>query len=61
MTIHMLIRWYGRNPDMSVNYDEEHHGTIIGQSPADCMFQYRTLTNTHDLARYSPMTIVEIY
>lgn len=61
MTIHMLIQWYGRNPDLSVNYNDEHHGTIVGNTPEECMTKYRTFSHSHDLTRFSRTEIVEIY
>lgn len=61
MLIHMFIQWFDRNPDMSINYSNEHHGTISGNTPAECMAQFRSLARNHDLVKFSPMTIVEIY
>lgn len=61
MKIHMLVQWYERKPDFSPDYDNEHHGTIIGDSPDDCMKQYRQLSDNHDLAKYTKTEIIMIY
>lgn len=61
MIIHMFIQWFGRNPDFSTNYNEEHHGTVTGSTPAECMAAFRRLSRVHDLSRFTQMHIVEIY
>ena len=59
--IHMFIQWYERKPDFSPDYDKEHHGTIKGKTPAECMDQLIALKNQNDMAKYTPMQIMYIY
>lgn len=61
MKIHMLIRWYERKPDFSPDYSREHHGTIIGETPDECMKQYRELSWNHDCVKYTQTEIEMIY
>lgn len=59
--IHLLIRWYGRKPDGQPDYEDEHHGTIVGDTAELCSQQLKRLREDHDLSRYTRMEIAEIY
>jgi len=59
--IHMFIQWYERKPDFSPDYDKEHHGTIAGKTPAECMAQLNALRWNHDATKYTALEIAYIY
>lgn len=59
--IHMHIVWYDRKPDFTPNYDADHHGTVAGATPQECMRQFFELRSNHDLAKYTCMEISFIY
>ena len=61
MAIHMHISWYERFPDMTPNYDREHHGTIEGETPDECMRKFNAYRDRHNLAENTPMQILYIY
>lgn len=56
----VFIQWYGRNEDFTANYNDEHHGNVHGANANECMSQIRALKNNHDVAKYTPIEIVEI-
>ena len=61
MKIHMFIQWWERKPDFSPDYYKEHHGTIDGETPGECMQKFNAFRENHDIAKYTPMQILYIY
>ncbi len=59
--IHLYVQWYDRKPDFQPDYDKEHHGTIIGDTPDECMNKLKALKENHDLAKYTRMEIMYIF
>lgn len=59
--IAVFLRWYGRCQDMTINYADEHHGTVFGETADECMRQIRELKDNNDLSKYSPIEIAYIY
>ena len=57
----IAVRWYGRNPDLTPNYDDEHHGTLTGDSPEEIMGLIRVWKNKQDLSKVTPIEIVGIF
>lgn len=56
----LTIQWYGRHEDFKPNYSEEHHGTISGETAAECMLQLAMYRRNHDLAKFTPIAIVYV-
>ena len=57
-----LLHWYGRDADgVSINYCDEHHGTVRGNTANECMAQIRELRLNNDLTKYTPIEILFIY
>lgn len=61
MKIHLYIQWFERNEDWSPNYDKEHHGTIEGDTPQDCMKQLQAFRDNHDCSKYTKTEILYIF
>ena len=61
MTINMFVTRYDRKPNFEPDYEKEHHGTITGNSPAECMSKLNAIKESHDLAKYTRIEIVSIY
>ena len=59
--INMYIVWYERRRDFTADYDREHHGTITGRTPGECMRIFHEIARNHDLARYTRLEISYIY
>jgi len=57
----MFIQWYERKPDLSADHDREHHGTVEGATPSECMARLNALRENHNLAVFTPMQILYIY
>lgn len=58
----VVLHWYGRCADgVDVNYCDEHHGTVRGQTANECMAQIRELRFNHDISKYTPIEIKFIY
>lgn len=56
----MYIVWYDRKPDFTADFDGRHTGSIRGETPGEIMAQFRTLSNGHDLARFTRLEIIGI-
>lgn len=59
--LHLFIRWYERKPDWTPDYDKEHHGTVVGNTPDECMAKLNQLRESHDLNRYTRMEIEYVF
>jgi hypothetical protein len=59
--ISLYCIWYGRKEDFSPDYSDEHHGNIHGETPGECMSKLNAFRENHDLSKYTPIQIVEVY
>lgn len=56
----LTIRWYERNNDFTPNYNKEHHGTIRGNSAAECMMLLTTYRQDHDIEKFTKTEIIYV-
>ena len=61
MIINMFVTWYDRKPNFDPDYEKEHHRTITGNNPAECMSKLNAIRKDHDLAKYTRIEIVSIF
>lgn len=59
--IHMFVQWFERKADFTADHDREHHGTVEGATPSECMARLNALRENHNLAVFTPMQILYIY
>ena len=57
----IAVRWYGRKPDFTPDYDDEHHGTLTGETPEEIMGLLREWQRQQDLSKFTPVEIVGIF
>lgn len=62
MTINLNIMWFDLDKmTYGPDFDKEHHATVSGETPSECMEKYYALQNTHDLNKFTRMEIAFIY
>ena len=61
MKITIFCVWYSRHEDMTPDYDQQHHGTISADIPAECMRKFNAFKRSLDLNKYTIPTIEEMW
>lgn len=57
----LFVVWYERKADFTPDSEKQHHGTITGETAANCMEQFCEFKFNHDLAKYTIPEIVWVY
>lgn len=60
--ISMDIMWFDRDKmHFGPDFDKEHHATVSGKTPSECMEKFHAMQETHDLSKFTRMEIAFIY